>query len=123
MQSVGAVADHGPAIQGWLDAPKSAAVDGWGKLYHDPGIGNSQVLTLGGKRVDISGDTARMPEMKSLIDIDIAFVTMHPSYTMPPEEATECIKAFNPESPIPTATSARPLNNSSGPWNLNWTGK
>ena len=37
-----------------------------GKLYHDKGRGNGYVLTLGDKRVYISGDTACIPEMKAL---------------------------------------------------------
>lgn len=72
-----------------------------GKLYHDKGRGNGYVLTLGGKRVYISGDTACVPEMKALTDIDIAFVTMNLPYTMPPEEAAECVKAFKPRIVYP----------------------
>jgi L-ascorbate metabolism protein UlaG (beta-lactamase superfamily) len=72
-----------------------------GKLYHDRGRGNGYVLTLGDKRVYISGDTACIPEMKSLSDIDIAFVTMNLPYTMPPEEAAECVKAFKPRIVYP----------------------
>ena len=72
-----------------------------GKLYHDKGRGNGYVLTLGGKRVYISGDTACIPEMKALTDIDIAFVTMNLPYTMPPEEAAECVAAFKPKIVYP----------------------
>lgn len=72
-----------------------------GKLYHDKGRGNGYVLTLGGKRVYISGDTACIPEMKALTDIDIAFVTMNLPYTMPPEEAAECVAAFKPKVVYP----------------------
>lgn len=72
-----------------------------GKLYHDPGRGNGYVLTLGDKRVYISGDTACIPEMKALTDIDIAFVTMNLPYTMPPQEAAECVKAFKPRIVYP----------------------
>ena len=72
-----------------------------GKLYHDKGRGNGYVLTLADKRVYISGDTACIPEMKALTDIDIAFVTMNLPYTMPPEEAAECVAAFNPKIVYP----------------------
>ena len=72
-----------------------------GKLYHDRGRGNGYLLTLGGKRVYISGDTACIPEMKALTDIDIAFVTMNLPYTMPPEEAAECVAAFKPKIVYP----------------------
>ncbi len=72
-----------------------------GKLYHDKGRGNGYVLTLGDKRVYISGDTACIPEMKALTGIDIAFVTMNLPYTMPPEEAAECVAAFKPKIVYP----------------------
>lgn len=67
-----------------------------GELRHPPGRGNGYILTLGGKRVYISGDTSCTPEMKALKDIDVAFVCMNMPYTMPPEEAAECVAAFKP---------------------------
>jgi L-ascorbate metabolism protein UlaG (beta-lactamase superfamily) len=39
--------------------------------------------------------------MKSLKNIDIAFVTMNLPYTMPPEEAAQCVKAFKPKIVYP----------------------
>jgi L-ascorbate metabolism protein UlaG (beta-lactamase superfamily) len=67
-----------------------------GRLYHPKGRGNGYLLTLGETRLYISGDTACTPEMKQLKDIDIAFVCMNLPYTMPPEEAAECVNAFRP---------------------------
>ncbi|MDE2756802.1 MAG: MBL fold metallo-hydrolase [Acidobacteriota bacterium] len=81
-----------------------------GKLYHDKGRGNGYVLTLGGKRVYISGDTACIPEMKALTGIDIAFVTMNLPYTMPPEEAAECVAAFKPKIVYPYHYRGSDLN-------------
>lgn len=72
-----------------------------GKLYHDKGRGNGYILTLGDKRIYISGDTACTDEMKALTDIDVAFVTMNLPYTMPPEEAAECVRAFKPKIVYP----------------------
>jgi L-ascorbate metabolism protein UlaG (beta-lactamase superfamily) len=72
-----------------------------GKLYHDKGRGNGYVLTYGGKRFYISGDTEAIPEMKALKNIDVAFVCMNLPYTMPPEEAAEAVKAFHPKIVIP----------------------
>lgn len=72
-----------------------------GKLFHDKGRGNGYVLTFGDKRVYLSGDTECIDEMKALQDIDVAFVCMNLPYTMPPEEAAECIKAFKPKLVIP----------------------
>lgn len=81
-----------------------------GKLYHDRGRGNGYLLTLGGKRVYISGDTACIPEMKALTDIDVAFVTMNLPYTMPPEDAAECVKAFKPKIVYPYHYRGSDLN-------------
>ena len=68
-----------------------------GALYHDKGRGNGYVLTLGGKRVYVSGDTECTPEMKALRGIDVAFVCMNLPYTMPPSEAATCVNAFKPK--------------------------
>jgi L-ascorbate metabolism protein UlaG (beta-lactamase superfamily) len=67
-----------------------------GALYHDKGRGNGYILTLGGKRVYIAGDTECTPEMKALKNIDVAFLPMNLPYTMPPSEAADCVKAFRP---------------------------
>jgi L-ascorbate metabolism protein UlaG (beta-lactamase superfamily) len=72
-----------------------------GKLFHDKGRGNGYVLTLGGKRVYISGDTECIPEMKALKSIDVAFVCMNLPYTMTPQEAAECVRAFKPKIVYP----------------------
>lgn len=72
-----------------------------GQLYHTKGRGNGYVLTLGGKRIYISGDTECVPEIKALKEIDIAFICMNLPFTMPPEEAAECVKAFRPKVVYP----------------------
>ena len=72
-----------------------------GQLYHDKGRGNGYIVTLGGKRIYIAGDTECIPEMKALRNIDVAFVPMNLPYTMPPSEAAECVKAFKPKIVYP----------------------
>ena len=67
-----------------------------GKLFHDKGRGDVFVLTHGGKRFYISGDTEGVPEMKALKNIDVAFVCMNLPYTMPPDEAAAAVRAFHP---------------------------
>lgn len=67
-----------------------------GQLFHTKGRGNGYVLTLGGKRIFISGDTECVPEIKALRNIDVAFLPMNLPYTMPPSEAADCAKAFKP---------------------------
>ncbi len=72
-----------------------------GKFYHDKGRGNGYVLSYGGKRFYIAGDTEGTPEMKALKNIDVAFVPMNLPYTMPPEEAAEAVRAFHPKVVYP----------------------
>jgi L-ascorbate metabolism protein UlaG (beta-lactamase superfamily) len=72
-----------------------------GKFYHDKGRGNGYVLGLGGTRVYFSGDTESVPEIRALKNVDVAFVTMNLPYTMPPEEAAECVRVFRPKIVYP----------------------
>jgi L-ascorbate metabolism protein UlaG (beta-lactamase superfamily) len=62
-----------------------------GAPYHSKGEGNGYILTFGERRVYV--DT---PEMKSLQDIDIAFLPMNLPYTMTPEMVAEAAKSFRP---------------------------
>lgn len=72
-----------------------------GKLFHDKGRGNGYVVTFGGRRFYISGDTEATPEMRALRNIECAFVCMNLPYTMPPDEAAEAVKAFKPKIVYP----------------------
>lgn len=54
------------------------------------------ILTLGGTRIYIAGDTELTPEMKALKEIDIAFLPVNQPYTMTVEQASEAIKAIRP---------------------------
>jgi L-ascorbate metabolism protein UlaG (beta-lactamase superfamily) len=72
-----------------------------GQLFHDKGRGNGYILTLGDKRLYVSGDTECIPEMKALRNIDVAFVCMNLPYTMTPGEAAECVNGFKPKIVYP----------------------
>lgn len=72
-----------------------------GQLYHDKGRGNGYVLTLGGKRIYIAGDTENIPEMRALKNIDVAFIPMNLPYTMTETEAADAVKAFSPKIVYP----------------------
>ncbi len=72
-----------------------------GQLFHDKGRGNGYIVTYGGLRIYLAGDTEGIPEMRSLKNIDVAFVPMILPYTMPPEEAAEAVKAFHPKVVYP----------------------
>ncbi|HTZ21672.1 MAG TPA: MBL fold metallo-hydrolase [Opitutaceae bacterium] len=58
---------------------------------------NGYVLTFGGKRVYVAGDTEGTPEMKALQHIDIAFLPINLPYTMLPKDAAEAARAFKPK--------------------------
>lgn len=72
-----------------------------GEPFHVKGRGNGYLLERDDTRVYISGDTECTPEMRALEDIDIALVTMNVPYTMPVEEAAECIREFQPSVVYP----------------------
>lgn len=69
--------------------------------YHEKGRGNGYILTIGGKRVYISGDTEDIPEMRNLENIDIAFVCMNLPYTMPVDNAASAVLDFKPKKVYP----------------------
>jgi L-ascorbate metabolism protein UlaG (beta-lactamase superfamily) len=67
------------------------------KRFHPKGLGNGYVVTLGGKRIYIAGDTEDIPEMRALQNIDIAFLCMNLPYTMTIEQAADVTLAFKPK--------------------------
>jgi L-ascorbate metabolism protein UlaG (beta-lactamase superfamily)/enterochelin esterase-like enzyme len=72
-----------------------------GAVFHDKGRGNGYVLSYGGRRFYISGDTEPTPEMAALKNIDVALMCMNLPYTMSPEEAITAVKSFKPKVVIP----------------------
>lgn len=69
--------------------------------FHTKGRGNGYVLNIGGKNIYISGDTEDIPEMRSLKNIDIAFVCMNLPYTMDVNQAAQAVLAFKPKVVYP----------------------
>jgi L-ascorbate metabolism protein UlaG (beta-lactamase superfamily) len=69
--------------------------------FHNKGRGNGYVMTFGGKRVYVSGDTEDIPEMRALKNIDAAFVCMNLPYTMAPEQAADAVREFKPKVVYP----------------------
>ncbi len=67
-----------------------------GLAYHPKGNGNGYVITYGGKRIYVAGDTENIPEMANLRNIDIAFLPMNLPYTMTPEMVATAAKSFMP---------------------------
>lgn len=68
---------------------------------HPKGRGNGYVLTIGDKRLYISGDTEDITEMRQLQNIDVAFVCMNLPYTMTVEQAADAVLEFKPDVVYP----------------------
>jgi len=68
-----------------------------GQPFHPKGVGIGYLLTIGGKRFYIAGDTENTPEMKALRNIDVAFLPMNLPYTMTPEMVADAARAFKPK--------------------------
>ena len=72
-----------------------------GQFFHPKGLGNGYVLSYGGKRFYISGDTEDVPELEALKNIDVAFICMNLPYTMTPDEAAHLARAIHPSIVYP----------------------
>ena len=68
---------------------------------HPKGRGNGYILTIDDTQIYISGDTEDTAEMRSLQNIDIAFVCMNLPYTMDINQAADAVLAFQPKVVYP----------------------
>lgn len=88
-----------------MDIPVSAVamynLPGDESVRHVKGDGNGYVIEFGNRSVYVSGDTEDTPEMRSLEDIEIAFVCMNLPYTMDIERAASAVIDFQPEIVYP----------------------
>ena len=62
---------------------------------------NCYVVTIGGKRIFISGDTGDVPEIRALTDIDAAFLCMNQQFTMNWLSGTNVIRSMRPKVVYP----------------------
>jgi L-ascorbate metabolism protein UlaG (beta-lactamase superfamily) len=69
--------------------------------FHSKGRGNGYVLTINEERIYISGDTEDIPEMRSLKNINKAFVCMNLPWTMTVERAASAVLEFKPKQVFP----------------------
>jgi L-ascorbate metabolism protein UlaG (beta-lactamase superfamily) len=69
--------------------------------FHVKGRGNGYVLSIGKKRIYISGDTEDIPEMRALKNIDAAFLCMNLPYTMTVDQAASAVGEFKPKVVYP----------------------
>ncbi len=68
---------------------------------HRKGIGNGYIIEIGGKHIYISGDTDDIPEIRSLKNIDVAFVCMNEPFTMTIQQAASAVLEFKPKMVYP----------------------
>jgi L-ascorbate metabolism protein UlaG (beta-lactamase superfamily) len=68
---------------------------------HPQGAGNGYIVTLGGKRIYFAGDTEETPELKTLANIDVAFIPMNLPFTQTPEAAAQWVRDFKPKVVYP----------------------
>jgi L-ascorbate metabolism protein UlaG (beta-lactamase superfamily) len=76
--------------------------------------GNGYVVTIGGRRVYMSGDTGDIPEMRVLPNIDMAFICMNLQFTMSTTQAVGVVRAMRPKVIYPYHYSGNPVAD------LNW---
>ncbi len=69
--------------------------------YHSKGRGNGYLFEIDDKRIYHSGDTEDIPEMRSLKNIDAAFICMNLPYTMTEEQAASAVLEFKPKIVYP----------------------
>ncbi len=78
--------------------------------YHSKGRGNGYVLTVGGKRLYVSGDTEDIPEMRALKVGDAAFICMNLPFTMTVDQAASAAREFRPGRVYPYHSSGSNLS-------------
>jgi L-ascorbate metabolism protein UlaG (beta-lactamase superfamily) len=76
---------------------------------HPRGRGNGYVITIGGRRVYMAGDTGDTPEMRALPNIDMAFVPMNLQFTMSSTQAVGVVRAMRPKVVYPYHYSGSPV--------------
>lgn len=68
---------------------------------HPKGMWNGYVLTIGDKRLYMSGDTEDTPEMRALQNIDVAFICMSLPSNMTVTQAASAVRGFRPQVVYP----------------------
>jgi L-ascorbate metabolism protein UlaG (beta-lactamase superfamily) len=68
---------------------------------HPLGRGNGYVLTIGGRRIFISGDTGDVAEIRTLPNIDVAFLCMNVPFTMNITQAASTVRQMKPKVVFP----------------------
>ena len=101
--SVGDIRMVKPGESGDIDGLEYETIPAYnvGKSFHKKSAGwVSYILTLGGKRIYIAGDTDKNPDNEK-VKCDIAMVPIGGTFTMDASEAAELINVIQPEVAIP----------------------
>lgn len=69
--------------------------------FHPKGRDNGYILTLGGLRIYIAGDTEDIPEMADIKDIDIAFLPCNQPFTMTTDQLVHAANTVQPKVLFP----------------------
>jgi len=69
--------------------------------YHPKGRDNGYVLSLGGMRIYIAGDTEDIPEMSEVRGIDVAFLPCNQPYTMTVQQMLKAARTIHPKVLFP----------------------
>ena len=64
--------------------------------FHPRGRDNGFVLTIEGMRIYIAGDTEDIPEMGTIMGVDVAFLPCNLPYTMSPEQCSQAANMVKP---------------------------
>jgi len=78
-------------------------------LNHPLGRGNGYVVTIGGRRIYMAGDTGPSPEMRVLPNIDVAFIPMNLQFTMSTTQAVSVVRDMRPKVVYPYHYSGSPV--------------
>ena len=69
--------------------------------FHPQGRDNGYILTVGGTRIYIAGDTEDIPEMENIKNIDVAFMPCNLPFTMTPEQLAKAAGTVQPKVLFP----------------------
>lgn len=84
-----------------IDAIPAYNITSGREKFHPKGRDNGYVLNLDGFQIYISGDTEDIVEMRSLQNIDLAFVCMNLPFTMDIDAAASAVNEFKPNFVYP----------------------
>ncbi|HPN38618.1 MAG TPA: MBL fold metallo-hydrolase [Melioribacteraceae bacterium] len=72
-----------------------------GKIYHPEGVGNGYIFNFDNFKVLVAGDTENIPELKTLKNIDVAFLPLNRPFTMDDNMFINLVLSFKPKIVYP----------------------